>query len=239
MRRYHRIIAAALAGHLLAAAGAAHGWHDETHLAVARAAGYHKWYNAAGPDIAKQKAGNIEQRNHYCNNNRGEAVTVGTVLGQIARYNDPSDEEGHLYGAIIAALRGYERSSREGKYAEYHLAYAAHYLADLSMPLHNTPYDDFNRRRHERNDGIVEKSVLRDVERIQRLMAPVALGRESFEADLAREITRIANGASRLAERMRRENRDMTPEEAYGQLAQSAALLEAVLGRVQQQGGER
>jgi hypothetical protein len=25
-------------------------WHDETHLAVAKAAGYYKWYNAAGPD---------------------------------------------------------------------------------------------------------------------------------------------------------------------------------------------
>ncbi|ANA39607.1 hypothetical protein [Geobacter anodireducens] len=237
MGRHHCIIAAALAGHLAAAAGAAHAWHDETHLAVARAAGYHKWYNAAGPDIAKQKGGNIEQRNHYCN--RGETVTAGTVLGQIARYNDPSDEEGHLYGAIIAALRGYERASREGKYAEYHLAYAAHYLADLSMPLHNTPYDDFNRKRHERNDGIVEKTALRNVGRIQRLMAPVALGRESFEADLAREIARVAEGSRRLAERMRRENRDMTPEEAYGQLAQSAALLEAVLDRVQQPGDGR
>ena len=166
-------------------------------------------------------------------------MTAGTVLGQIARYNDPSDEEGHLYGAIIAALRGYERASREGKYAEYHLAYAAHYLADLSMPLHNTPYDDFNRKRHERNDGIVEKTALRNVGRIQRLMAPMALGRESFEADLAREIARVAEGSRRLAERMRRENRDMTPEEAYGQLAQSAALLEAVLDRVQQPGDGR
>jgi hypothetical protein len=239
MGRHYRIIAAALAGHLVAAACAAHAWHDETHLAVARAAGYHKWYNAAGPDIAKQKAGNIEQRNHYCNNNRGDEVTAGTVLGQAAHYNDPSDEEGHLYGAIIAALRGYERSSREGKYAEYHLAYAAHYLTDLSMPLHNTQYDDFNRKRHERNDGIVEKSVLRNVGRIQRHMAPVILGRESFEADLAREIARVANGARRLAERMRRENRDMNPEEAYGQLAQSAALLEAVLDRVQQSERER
>jgi len=32
-------------------------WHDETHLAIAKAAGYQKWYNTAGPDIAKVKAG--------------------------------------------------------------------------------------------------------------------------------------------------------------------------------------
>ncbi|MGD0397467.1 MAG: hypothetical protein ABSC04_00990 [Syntrophobacteraceae bacterium] len=32
-------------------------WLDETHLAIAKAAGYQKWYNAAGADIAKVKAG--------------------------------------------------------------------------------------------------------------------------------------------------------------------------------------
>lgn len=226
-----RLQGAAVAGWCLffMLAGGAFGWHDETHLAVAKAAGYAKWYNAAGPDIAKVKAGNAEQKNHYFNNNRGVEVTPQAVLAQAERYNDPNDEEGHLYGAIIGALRAYEQTTREGKYAEYHLAFAAHYLADLSQPLHNTPYDDFNRSRHGRNDGVVEKTALQGIGRIQRLMVPVALGGESFERGLAREIARIANGARKLGERMRRENRDMTPAEAWGQLAQSAALLEAVL----------
>jgi hypothetical protein len=43
-------------------------WHDETHLAIAKAAGYEKWFNAAGADIAKIKAGAVEKRNHYVNN---------------------------------------------------------------------------------------------------------------------------------------------------------------------------
>jgi hypothetical protein len=30
-------------------------WHDETHIAIAKAAGYEKWFNAAGADIAKIK----------------------------------------------------------------------------------------------------------------------------------------------------------------------------------------
>lgn len=42
----------------------AFGWHDETHLAVAKAAGYSKWYNAVGADITKTKAGSIEFYNH-------------------------------------------------------------------------------------------------------------------------------------------------------------------------------
>ena len=230
MKKRHRWVAAlAVCALFSALAGESFAWHDETHLAVAKAAGYRKWYNAAGPDIAKVKAGNIEQKNHYFNNNAGAEVTPELVLAQAARYNAPADDEGHLYGAIIAAIRAYERTSREGKYAEYHLAYAAHYIGDLSQPLHNTSYDAFNRTRHERNDGTVEALALENVGRIQRLMQPVSLGRESFERDLAREIARIANGARKLGERMRAENRDMTPDEAWGQLARSAALFKAVV----------
>ena len=44
------------------------GWHDETHLSVAKAAGYSKWYHAVGADITKIKAGRIEKNNHYYNN---------------------------------------------------------------------------------------------------------------------------------------------------------------------------
>src|SRR3974377_1092215 len=87
----------------------AYGWHDETHLAVARAAGYVKWYNAAGPDLAKEKGGEREQRNHFYDNNRNVEITPQLVLEQAKRYNDPSDEEGHLYGAIVASLREYAK----------------------------------------------------------------------------------------------------------------------------------
>ena len=61
-----------------------------------------------------------------------------------------------ILGAIIASLRAYEKDHRAGKYAQYHLVYCAHYIGDLSMPLHNTAYDDFNEQHHEINDGIVE-----------------------------------------------------------------------------------
>jgi len=37
----------------------AHAWYDQTHLAVAQVAGLSSWYNAAGSDRAKIKAGNI------------------------------------------------------------------------------------------------------------------------------------------------------------------------------------
>ena len=34
-------------------AGNTYPWNDETHIAIAKAAGYKKWYNSTGADMAK------------------------------------------------------------------------------------------------------------------------------------------------------------------------------------------
>lgn len=201
-----------------------HAWHDETHLAVAKAAGYYKWYNAAGPDIAKIKAGDKENFNHYANNPPNTVVTPEMVLAQVNRYNDPTDETGHLYGAIIASLRDYRSAKASGKYAEYHMAYCAHYVGDLSMPLHNTIYDDFNRQYHPAMDGIVEDEVLSNLDRIK--IYPITI---KCEEDLAREIARIANLSMMLGYQLEKENWMLRKDEAYVQLGHSASLLKAIL----------
>ncbi len=207
----------------------AYGWHDETHLAVAKAAGYNKWYNAVGADIAKIKAGAIERYNHYFNNLFHREVTPEMVLRQVMRYNSPNHEEGHLYGAIIASLREYLYAFKDGKYAEYHIAFCAHYITDLSEPLHNVPYDDFNKEHHVTNDGIVENEVLENISKIKKHMYPIRLKPDNYEKDLAKEIARIANEARHLGYKMKKENRDMTKEEAYQQLGHSASLLKAIV----------
>jgi hypothetical protein len=210
------------------------GWHDETHLAVAKAAGYKKWYNAAGADMAKIKADRIERNNHYYNNAKKEEVTRDTVLEQVPRYNDPEDTEGHLYGAIIASLSEYRGTAETGKYAEYHLAFCAHYSGDLSQPLHNYPNDDFNLLHHKANDGIVEDEVFENIQRIKENMYPIVLRNTSFEEDLAGEIARIANVSRKLGYILQAENRDMTREEAYVQLGHSASLLKAILTNMEE-----
>lgn len=210
-------------------AGGAWAWHDQTHLAVAKAAGYEHWYNAAGADMTKIKAGKAEEKNHYFNNNDNDVVTAKMVLKQARRYNKPRDRQGHLYGAIIASLREYKSTTAVGKYAEYHMAFAAHYIADLSQPLHNTAYDRFNRARHIINDGIVEGEVRDNIGGIEKHMYDIHLRPEHFEADLAKEIARIANSSRVLGLRLRAEGRDMTKAEAYVQLGHSASLLKAVL----------
>jgi hypothetical protein len=190
------------------------------------------WYHCAGPDIAKIKAGNIESYNHWFNNTAEVEITPQIVFDQIERYNQRSkllDTEGHLLGAIIASLHAYEKALRSDKYALYHLVYCAHYIGDLTMPLHDIAYDDFNEKHHGTNDGIVEDTILNEPEKIARHMYPITLNNNNFEADLAREIARLANISRRLGYKLRAEKRDMTKQEAYIQLGHSASLLKAVL----------
>jgi len=216
--------------------GIAFGWNDKTHLAIAKAAEYDSWYNAAGPDITKIKAGDMEATNHWFSNTAAVVVTEAMVLDQVKQYNNASDKEGHLYGAIIASLRDYINDKKGGKYAEYHMAYCAHYIGDLSQPFHNVPYDDFNKNRHSTNDGIVDLSVLNNIGLIQKNMYPIVIHDEN---DLAREIARIANIARQLALKIRSENRDMTQDEAYTELSHSASLLRAVLSHAKEKKEER
>jgi hypothetical protein len=147
-------------------------------------------------------------------------------LDQVKRYNEPDDQEGHLYGAIIHSLRDYKHAKGSGKYAEYHLAFCSHYIGDLSMPLHNAPDGPFNKKHHSKNDGIIENSVLNNIGFIQRNMYEIKI---QNERDLAREIARIANKSRQLAYKLDNENRDMTQDEAYKQLYYGASLFKAVL----------
>lgn len=206
-----------------------YSWHDQTHLAIAKVAGYKYWFNAAGADITKIKAGDLEGLNHFFDNYENVSVTGKIIFDQVEKYNDPTDKEGHLYGAIIASLRDYRQARSVGKYGEYHLAFAAHYIGDLSQPLHNITYDGFNKTHHSDNDGIVENEVLDKYTEIEKHMYDLKLRADHFEEDLAQEIARIANISRQLGLKLRAENRDMTKEEAYAQLGHSASLLRAVI----------
>jgi hypothetical protein len=211
------------------APGTSWAWYDHTHLAVAKTAGYSNWYNAAAADIAKTKAGAVEDKNHFFNNDRNAEVTAKIVLDQAVRYNHPGDAEGHLYGAIISSLREFKTARAAGQYAEYPMAFAVHYIGDLSQPFHNIAHGRFNKAHHTVNDGIVDGEVLDKLGEIQKRMYEISLRPDYFEEDLAREVARIANLSRMLGQKLRAENRDMTKDEAYVQLGHSASLLKAVL----------
>jgi hypothetical protein len=219
---------------ITAFAGNSYSWHDETHIAIAKAAGYKKWYNAVGADMAKLKAGDVEKMNHYADNPRGTVVTEKMVFEQVQKYNRPDDPKGHLYGAIIASIRDYLRYQKGGKYGEYHLAFCAHYVGDLSQPLHNTLYDSYNRKYHQATDGLINDEVLNHIDQIK--IYPINI---KSEKDLAKEIARIANLSMKKGYQIEDENRLLTQKEAYEQISLSASLFKAILkyvGKMDQKG---
>jgi hypothetical protein len=198
-------------------------WHDETHLAIAKVANYKKWFNATGADMAKIKAGDKEKHNHFVNNSPWTIITAEEVLKQAKKYNK-RQFSGHLYGAIIASVRDYLKDTNKGKYSEYHLGYCAHYVGDLSQPLHNTLYNSYNKKNHVITDGIVNDEVLDNMSRIE--IYPITI---TSEQELAGEIARIANISLALGYKIESEKRLLTKEEAYIQLGHSASLLKAIL----------
>ncbi len=198
-------------------------WHDETHIAIAKAAGYSKWYSAIGADMAKIKAGDKEAHNHFVYNPQGTVITPEMVFGQVKKYNK-IEKTGHLYGAIVASVRDYIKEKRKGKYGEYHLGFCAHYVGDLSQPLHNTLYNFYNWKNHNTIDGIIDEEVSENIKRIK--LYPITI---EAEKDLAEEIARIANLGIELGYRIEAENRLLTKEEAYTQISHSASLFKAIL----------
>ena len=203
-------------------------WNDETHIAIAKVTGYAKWFNATGADMAKLKAGKIESLNHYVNNPRGTVVTPAVVFRQIEKYNDTTDVTGHLYGAIIASIRNYLKEKQKGKYGEYHLAFCAHYVGDLSQPLHNTIYNSYNRKYHKTTDGIINDEVLDNLDKIKIYHIKI-----KSENDLAKEIARIANLSLKKGYQIQDEKRLLSKDEAYEQISHSASLYKAILQYVE------
>jgi len=209
--------------------GNSYSWHDETHVAIAKAAGYKKWFNAAGADMLKIKTGYTERLNHYTNNPRGTVITPEMVFQQIGQYNKKTDAIGHLYGAIIASLINYLKEKQNGKYGEYHLAFCSHYVGDLSQPFHNTLYNSYNRKNHKILESIINDEVLDNIDKINIYHITI-----ESEGDLAKEIARIANISIKKGYQIEDEKRLLTKEEIYKQISHSASLFRAILRYVEQ-----
>ncbi len=209
-----------------------YAWYDRTHMAVVEAAGAPGLsYLAVGADMAKEKAAN-ERFNHYSNNPHGTVITVKTVLDQAVLYNSTAPDSGHLYGAIIAALDTYrERKKDPTRYALYPLGYAMHYLGDLSMPFHNIDYNAFNKANHAGNDDVVNGEP-RLVSEIHSRMGKYAtkINPLKFRESLVTHVAQLANRSTLLGYQLQGNGTVvMNKDTAYEQLAQSAALLRAIL----------
>ena len=131
-------------------------------------------------------------------------------------------------GPLVASVRDYIEAKKRGRYAEYHLAYCAHYIGDLSQPLHSILYSDYNKRNHTKTDGVINDGILDNLEAIK--VYPIEI---KTEEDLAKEIARIANLSMALGYKLEDEGRMLSKEEAYQQISHSASLFRAVLRYVE------
>lgn len=142
--------------------------------------------------------------------------------------------DGYLLGAIVVnAVRQAKARTEAGKYDEYYYATVAHYIGDLSQLLHMTVYDNFNKQNHLSIDDILTyKDVVWDVDGAGKIASELHVDdslRFNDESELIDYMLKVANESYDLAQRLRRENKALTRQEALQRASRSATLLRAVL----------
>ena len=197
-------------------------WHDATHIAIMQAS--NTSYSpclAIAPDVLTRKLPS-EAQNHYTAVH-GTEVNAQNVFEQIKYYDMANDSTGHLYGAIVAAYRQVVISMLSGNRPDYDYSFVAHYVGDLSQPLHNSPYDSFNKKNHNRIDGIADDvrnlSIL-----ISAKMESLHIGSDD---ELVSTIVNLANDA-RDADKKLRRTCDMSLDTALTLMGKSSSMLRAI-----------
>lgn len=206
---------------IVCAVSSVSAWHDKAHIAVMDASGApYSSCLAISPDVVATKLPK-EAANHFTYVDK-VTVTINDVSMQV-KYYDSADSKGHLYGAIVAAANNVRDKLAKCQRPDYSYSFLAHYVGDISQPLHNSPFDLFNKVNHGRIDGIVD-NVSRLTQRIVARMVPMCI---RDDIDLAASVARIANVA-RIADGKLRYRKTMSHDDALELLGHSASLLRAI-----------
>jgi hypothetical protein len=197
-------------------------WFDATHQAIVEASDLpFSPCLAVAADVVSHKHP-AEAHNHY-SNLPDLFITPAHVLREVSRY-DTEDPQGHLYGAVLAAFHRLRATIQASKRPDYDFAFLAHYVGDLSQPLHNSPYDAFNRAHHLRLDGAVD-ALPELASQIGRRMTCLEI---QSDTEAVEAIVRVGN-AAREADHRLREN-GLSEEDILDLLGQSASLLKGLVG---------
>ncbi len=219
-------------------------WDELTHKAVGDIINFDLSNHLSAPDIARAKLGDVELKNHFYDCRENLNISIALVKSQKSWYNNPSDEDGHLYGAILQSVEDYQKSKLSGKGKSFLLAWVGHYIGDLSNPLHNIEYEQFNKICHAANDSMLESVISSLVDSLKKTVKnnPIVIKNED---DLAKYIVELASKSKaigyELSKKWNKETANMaedekkkhivtmTREQAIEQVRQSALLLDAVL----------
>lgn len=169
-----------------------------------------------------------------------------TVDGRTIKVLVPH-QAGVLYWKIVSIyekMKSLDMTKPDNQLAyEYYLVSIAHYIGDLTQPLHNFPYEDspasdgkiyekeslFNRENHLRFDEAFSLYLASDRqihEKVEKTIKPININSKD---DLKKEIANIANSTIKLANLCYKENRLPTEEELINQIALSISLLKGIV----------
>ncbi len=238
------------------------GWSAETHMFIATEAGLEYPVTACFPDLSKKDNDKLLGPYHWHNAAPATVVDAayidkypvksGTYVKKSSQEFGPAEAisirvphpAGVLYWVIIEQYNKLLKlHGKQGWERDYYLATLAHYVADLSMPLHNFPHGKSPASDGQVYEGIgtwaVKKHGTFDSaldawlpltpakrQQFEALLTPVSLFTES---QLKAEVAKIANKSIALANKCYSEGRVMTKDEALAQAALSVSLLKAMV----------
>ncbi len=150
-------------------------------------------------------------------------------------------QTGVLYWKIVDLYR--KVTEHRGWEYQFFVFNIAHYIGDLSQPLHNYPWGKltagdgriypevgaWSKDRHRAFDKAFEPYLPPEDETEEMLKRESHRINIESEGDLIKEICRIANSSIGLADRCYKENREMTKEETVRQISLSISFLKAVI----------
>jgi len=230
----------------------AFGWSSETHIFIATEAGIKNPEVTCFPDLAREEniilAGPFHWHDaapttivtpDYIDQHQiteGMYVKVGAPESKPIKMKVP-DPSGVLYWKILELYQ--HMKGRTGWEYEYYLTNIAHYVGDLSQPLHNFPYADhpagdgkaypeigfWAKEHHQQFDSVLDSFLPltgKEKETFQKMINPIQIASVD---DLKKEISKIANSAISLANKCYAEKRLLTKDEALRQIAVSVIIV--------------
>lgn len=234
-----------------------YAWDCFTHAYIAKKAGIRIPEAACMPDIIRDENYDLLAPMHYHDAAPGTVVTpeyidkytVKEVIVNIDGRNLKillPHQAGVLYWKIVnlyEKMKSLDKNKPDNRLAyEYYLVTIAHYIGDLSQPLHNFPYGDnpasdgkiyfdegnFNKEYHIKFDEAFDVYIgsSHTEEKINKTIKEIAI---SNSDDLKKEISKIANSAIKIANQCYKEKRMPNEEELIEQISWSVSLLKAVI----------
>lgn len=234
-------------------------WSFKTHIFISKMAGIDKYAEVTCfPDIFRKENPSILNQFHYHDASPDTLITPEyidkykveevniTIYGRKIKINVPHPS-GVLYWKIVdiyEKMKKLDKTNFQDQTTyKYYLITIAHYIGDLSQPLHNFPYGKkvasdgkiyleegkWNKENHKEFDFILDPYLPLRGEKLSKFKNMIKQIKINSTEDLKKEISEIANSSISLARKCYSEKRILTVDEALSQISKSVSLISAII----------